>query len=205
MAVYFSFGASIFTGVATVFLQKDLGLTPAEVASVGFWLGLPWASKLVLGIASDQCPLFGSRRTAYLVLGVFCTLLGYGLMATVAAATKAQYLSAMLLVIICYIIQYIIDDALSVELALDDEELGQIQALGRMVLLAGWISVAFFGGIGVTYLGARAVFGMAMALPVLVLATLPILRRTSRRPAPRHQRWHPIAIGRLSPPVGTGW
>ncbi|MFO1420959.1 MAG: hypothetical protein U1F59_08520 [Candidatus Competibacteraceae bacterium] len=35
LAVYFAYGASALVGVATVFLQKDLGLTPAEVAGIG--------------------------------------------------------------------------------------------------------------------------------------------------------------------------
>lgn len=183
LAVYFSFGASILTGVATVFFEKDLGLTPADVAGIGFWLGLPWASKLVVGIASDRCPVFGSQRTAYLLLGIACTLLGYGLMATVVV-TKNQYLGAMLLVALGHMIQDVIADALSVELARDDEELGQIQALGRMAMLAGGISVAYLGGLLVEHLGARAVFGIALALPVLVLATLPLLWRAPRRPVP---------------------
>ena len=70
LMTYFCFGASAVTGVALVFFEKDaLGLTPAEVAGIGFWLGLPWTMKMVVGVASDVHPIFGSRRGAYLLLG----------------------------------------------------------------------------------------------------------------------------------------
>lgn len=182
LAVYFAFGASTLVGVATVFMQKDLGLTPTEVAGISFWVGLPWASKMVVGVASDRFPVFGSQRAGYLVIGIACTLIGYGLMATVVA-TKGQYLSAMLLVALGCMIQDVIADALSVELARNDEELGQIQALGRMAVLAGGIGMAYIGGLLVEHLGTRTVFGVALTLPVLVLVTLPILWRAPRRPA----------------------
>lgn len=180
LVVYFTFGASTLTGVATVFLQKDLHFTPAEVAGIGFWLGLPWASKIVVGVVSDRFPVLGSQRVVYLLIGVVCTLLGYGLLATVVG-TKGQYLSAMLLVALGFMIQDVIADALSVEMARDEEELGQLQALGRMAVLAGGISVAYLGGLLAQHLGARVVFGVALTLPVLVLATLPILWRAPRR------------------------
>lgn len=201
LAVYFAYGASALVGVATVFLQKDLGLTPAEVAGIGFWLGLPWASKMVVGVASDRFPVFGSHRTAYLLLGVACALLGYGLMATVVV-TKGQYLSAMLLVALGYMIQDVIADALSVELARDEEELGQLQALGRMAVLAGGIGVAYLGGLLAQHLGARAVFGVALAPPVLVLATLPVLWRAPRRPVPADDG--PLGGGRVGWVLGVG-
>jgi hypothetical protein len=184
LATYFAFGASAITGVATVFLQKEaLKLTPAEVAGIGFWLGLPWSMKMVVGVASDRLPILGSRRTAYLLIGVLCTLAGYALTAAVVA-TKGQYLAAMLLVTVGFMIQDVVADALSVEVARDDQELGQIQALGRMALLAGGISVAYLGGVLARDIGPRGVFAVAMVLPFVVVLTLPVLWRTALRPAP---------------------
>ncbi|HSD62026.1 MAG TPA: MFS transporter [Burkholderiales bacterium] len=206
LAVYFSFGASALTGVATVYLQKDtLHLTPAEVAGIGFWLGLPWSMKMVAGVASDRYPILGSRRSAYLLLGAVCTLAGYALTATVVS-TKGHYLLAMLLVTVGYMIQDVVADALSVELAQDDEELGQIQALGRMALLAGGISVAYLGGWLAAHIGTREVFGVAVILPFLVVLTLPILHRVPRRPPPPAEGG-PLGGGRagLVLAVGLGY
>lgn len=78
LLTYFCYGASTLTGIADVFFQKEvLMLTPAEVAGIGFWLGLPWSMKMVVGAASDVYPLFGSRRAAYLLIGATATLAGY--------------------------------------------------------------------------------------------------------------------------------
>jgi MFS family permease len=203
LVTYFAFGASAITGVATVFLEKDaLRLTPAEVAGIGFWLGLPWSMKMVAGVASDRFPIFGSRRSAYLLLGALCSLAGYAMTATMVA-TRGQYLAAMLLITIGYMIQDVVADALSVEVARDDEEIGQIQALGRMAVLAGGISVAYVGGILAKEFGARAVFGVAMALPLLVLFTLPILWRTPRRPVAPEDA-NPLGAGRAGLVLGIG-
>ncbi len=203
LATYFAYGANAITAVATVFLQKDiLHLTPAEVAGIGFWLGLPWSMKMVVGVASDRFHIFGSRRSAYLLLGAISSLAGYGLIATVVD-TKGMYLMATLLVTIGFMVQDVVADALTVEVARDDQELGQIQALGRMAILGGGISVAYIGGVLAGALGARAVFLVAMALPLLVLLTLPILWRMPQREAPPADG-SPLGHGRAGMVLGVG-
>lgn len=179
LLTYFCYGASALTGVAMVFFQKDtLGLTPADVAEIGFWLGLPWGMKMIVGVASDEYPVFGSRRAAYLLLGAFCSVAGYAALATVVS-TKNTFLLASLLVTVGFMIQDVVADALSVEVAENDEELGQIQALGRMALLAGGISVSYLGGVLASAIGARAVFAIAAALPLIVAASVLLLPRES--------------------------
>lgn len=158
------------TGVALVFFQKDaLHLTPAEVA----------------GVASDCYPIFGSRRAAYLLLGALLSLAGYAALATMVH-TRETYLAAMLFIAIGYMVQDVVADALSVQVAETQEEIGQIQTLGRMALLVA-TSVPFIrtspraapapapngddgplgGGKGRLVLGAGlgyAAFGVAMEL-----------------------------------------
>src|SRR5262247_1838278 len=97
LLTYFCYGASAITSVALVFFEKDsLGLTPAEVAEIGFWLGLPWGMKMVAGVASDVYPIFGSRRGAYLLVGASCSIVGYGALATIVE-TKGWFLVGMLI------------------------------------------------------------------------------------------------------------
>jgi uncharacterized membrane protein YiaA len=182
LLTYFCYGASAITGVALVFFEKDtLRLTPAEVAGVGFWVGLPWSMKMIVGAASDVYPIFGSRRAAYLLLGAFCSLTGYASLATVIE-TKGAFLAAMVLVAVGYMIQDVVADALSVEVAQTEEEIGQIQALGRMALLVGSISVGYLGGWLAGRIGARAVFAIAMALPLIVAASAGFARPARARP-----------------------
>lgn len=180
LVTYFCYGASTITNVALVFFEKDaLRLTPAEVAGIAFWLGLPWSMKMVVGAASDVYPIFGSRRAVYLVLGAICSLVGYGMLATVID-TKGAFLSAMLLVTVGFMVQDVVADALSVEVARNDEEIGQIQTLGRMALLAGGISVAYLGGWLGGEIGARGVFAFAMILPAIVIAGAALVRERPR-------------------------
>src|SRR5918996_2727281 len=135
LLTYFCYGASAITAVAEVFFQKDtLRLTPAEVAGIGFWLTLPWSMKMVVGVASDVYPLFGSRRASYLLIGAAATFAGYLALATVVDS-KSAYLGASLLITVGFMMQDVVADALSVEGAETDEEIGQIQTPGRVALL----------------------------------------------------------------------
>ncbi len=203
LVTYFTFGATAITGIATLYFQKDvLKLTPADVAEIGFWLGLPWSMKMVAGVASDTLPLFGSRRGAYLVLGAVCLMAGFAVLATVVEG-KSGYLAAMLLVTVGLMMQDVVADALSVEVARNDEELGQIQALGRMAVLAGGISVGYLSGVLAEHLGPRNTFAVAMALPVLVLLTLPWVRSVPRR-EPAAADTGPLGHGRVGLVLGIG-
>jgi MFS family permease len=209
---YFCYGASVVTGVAELFFQKDvLKLSPAEVAGIAFWVTLPWSMKMVAGVASDVYPLFGSRRAAYLLVGTGLTLTGYALLAW-TVDTKATYLVASLLVTVGFMVQDVVADALSVEVAETDEEIGQIQTLGRMALLLGGISVGYLSGWLAGTLGARPVFGLAAALPLLVALSLILgwyARRRARAPvrAPATGQAGPLAGGkaRLVLLVGLGY
>src|SRR6059036_155939 len=177
LLTYFCYGASAVTAVADVFFQKDtLKLTPSEVAGIAFWLGLPWSMKMVVGVASDVRPILGSRRGAYLILGALCTLAGYAALAT-TVRTKSVYLAAALLVTIGYMVQDVVADALSVEIARNDEEIGQIQTLGRIATLTGGIAVGLPSGWLAALIGPRGVFTCAMALPVIVALSVVFIPR----------------------------
>jgi MFS family permease len=177
LVTYFCFGASTITTIALVYFEKDaLGLTPAEAAAVAFWVGLPWSMKMVAGVASDVHPILGSRRGAYLLLGALCSLGGYAMLAT-TARSRGVYLAVSVLVAVGFMVQDVVADALSVEVAETDEELGHIQTLGRMALLVGGISVGYLSGVLTARLGPRGTFAVAMLLPLLVAATVPLVRR----------------------------
>jgi len=203
LVTYFAYGASAITGVALVFFEKDaLRLTPAEVAGILFWVGLPWSMKMVAGVASDVYPIFGSRRVAYLLVGALCSLAGYAALVSVVE-TKGPFLLAMLLVAVGFMVQDVVADALSVEVAETEEELGQVQALGRMALLVGSISVGYLGGWLAGRIGARGVFAVAMVLPLLVAVGSAFVRPGARpRPAPADGG--PLGGGRARLVMGVG-
>jgi hypothetical protein len=146
---------------------------------VAFWVSLPWSMKMVAGAASDAYPIAGSRRVAYLLLGALSSAAGYVALATVVEG-KGTYLVAMLLVAFGFMVQDAVADALSVEVAESDDEVAQVQALGRMAFLAGMISVGYLGGVLAERLGPRGVMAVALALPLTVV-TLTLFFRPGRR------------------------
>jgi hypothetical protein len=177
LLTYFAYGASGVTSIAMTFFQKDaLGLQPADAARIGFWLSLPWGMKMVVGVATDRYPLLGERRRPYLLAGAACSLLGYALLAT-TVTTAGTYLVAMMLVTAGFMVQDVVADALSVEVAADDHEVKQIQTLGRTFLLGGMITAGGkLGGWLAGALGPRPVFVLAMGLPVLVAVAAMFVR-----------------------------
>jgi hypothetical protein len=184
LLTYFCYGASSVTAVALLFFEKDtLNLSPADAAGIAFWLGLPWSMKMVAGVASDVYPILGSRRGAYLILGSLCSLAGYAWLAA-AVETKGAYLAASLLITVGLMVQDVVADALSVEVARSDEEMGQIQTLGRIVLLAGGIGVGYLSGVLAATIGPRLTFAAAMVLPLIVAASARFIPRERRILAP---------------------
>jgi uncharacterized membrane protein YiaA len=180
LLTYFAWGASGVTGIATLFFQKEaLGLTPAEAAEIAFWVGLPWSMKMVVGVASDAYPIFGSRRKAYLVMGALASLVGYLVLAT-SVSSKGAYLAVTVLIAVGFMVQDVVADALSVEVARDEKETAQIQTLGRISLLTGVISVGYASGVLAGALGPRPVFALAACLPALVLVAAVFVRPPAR-------------------------
>ena len=206
LGTYFCYGASTVTGVALLYFEKDtLRLSPSESAGIAFWLGLPWSMKMVAGVASDVYPIAGSRRGAYLLLGALSTLAGYAWLAA-AVQSKATYLAASILVAVGLMVQDVVADALSVEVAETDEEMAQIQTLGRMFMLAGGIGVGYLSGFLAASLGTRATFACAMVLPLVVALTVLFIPRNTR-PRPVRADEGPFGGGkaRLVLLVGLGY
>src|SRR6185295_19849569 len=68
--VYFAYGAlGLIDVTRDLWIKEHLTLTPAELAGIGVWLSLPWTIKMVFGELVDSVPLFGSQRTAYVLIG----------------------------------------------------------------------------------------------------------------------------------------
>src|SRR5258705_6084596 len=150
---------------------------------------------MVAGGASDVPPIFGRRRVSYLLLGSVQTSAGTGWLAT-TASTKGTYLAAMVIIAVGYMVQDVVADALSVELARTEEEIKQIQTLGRMALLVGTISVGYLSGWLAGALGARPVFAIALLLPVLVMAAAWLIPRETARAAAPGGDANPLGAGK---------
>ena len=152
---------------------------------------------MVVGVSSDVYPILGSRRKAYLLVGALCSLVGYLYLAT-GVSSKTAYLAAVVLVAVGFMIQDVVADALSVEVAQTDEEIGHIQTLGRISLLVGTISVGYASGVLTGFLGPRPVFLLGALLPIMVALAALFVRPSERGVATR------APAGREEGPLGGG-
>src|SRR5262245_1426651 len=185
--VYFAYGALGLIDVTRDFWVKEsLQLSPAELASIGVWLSLPWTVKMVFGELVDSVPIFGSQRRAYILIGAGFTTAGMLTLAAAAAGhelvarDEQAYLIGALLIVIGTVIQDVVADAMSTEVvARVDEagnarpeqdvraELGMVQVLGRLALSFGILAVAGLSGWLAGFLARPTVFLLGLIVPAL--------------------------------------
>ncbi len=190
MMVYFAAGAAGLTSVASQFwIKETLSLSPAELAGLGVWLGLPAVMKMVVGELVDTRPIFGSQRRAYIFIGAGLVALSLLILAgaasgrlTFAAPDKLFYL-ASILAAIGYVVQDVAADAMTTEVVarMDakgtprpeseiNAELAMVQVLGRLFLSAGAISVALLGGYLASVWTRSGVFTAGLVVPLISVA-----------------------------------
>jgi BT1 family len=204
LMVYFAFGATGLTAVAASFwVRKSLTWSPAELASLAVWFGLPWTIKMVFGALVDSVPLFGSQRRTYVFLGASLIGAGYILLAgsaggwITAIPPDQAYVIASLLTVLGAVIQDVVADAMSTEVVPRtnpdgsarskeeiDHDLGMVQVLGRLALSIGVFAVAGLGGVLAQLLSYDKVFLIGLIVPLLSVsgAMLVRLETTERRP-----------------------
>lgn len=168
--IYFVQGAMAISQLAvSFFLKDDLGLSPAEVASMVGIAMLPWTVKPLYGLISDGFPVFGYRRRPYLllssVLGIFAWLSMGSWVATpfwaiVMIATGSLSLA----------FSDAITDALIVQRArLEPEgDAGSLQSFSWIASSIGAIISAYLSGYLLEHFGAKFVFEVTATLPLLV-------------------------------------
>jgi BT1 family len=156
LMVYAAYGVSGLTGIVGTFFVKDyLDLSPAFLAALLFWAGIPWALKMPVGHVVD---LIWRWKAALVWLGASMIaaslLIMIGLVAhleemrAVMSAERWFVLSA-LLAPTGYMIQDSVADAMTVEAVprVDDPQLQKsmhttMQTLGRVALIGGLALVA---------------------------------------------------------------
>lgn len=189
LIVYFAYGALGLIDISRDFWVKEsLRLSPADLASLGVWLGLPWTIKMVFGQLVDSLPFMGSQRRSYLVLGAL--LMAAGLLTLAGAAggwlvflaPGGLYMLGNLLLVLGTVLQDVVADAMTTEVVPRTEangsprdetvvkaELGMVQLMGRMALSLGVLSVAGLSGWIAGFMSREVVFLMGLVIPALTL------------------------------------
>jgi hypothetical protein len=205
LMVYFAAGVSGFTGIIESFFVKEhLGLSPAFLATLGFWAGLPWALKMPLGHLVD---LFWQRKSFFVYLGAFIMALSLLIMVGLTGYTKwmtgllpaaTWYVISVLLAPIGFVLQDVVADAMTVEAvpthdgdgtSLPEEKVKHMhvtmQTLGRITVVGGGAIVAGAGGWLAKVVSYAAMYEISLLIPVIsvlgvMLGSSIRIRRTAR-------------------------
>ncbi len=165
--VYFIAGATGIASVATTFYYKDdLLLSPAQVSILGSISIIPWSIKPLYGFFSDRKPIWGYRRKPYLFLSGLMGAAGYFSMAT-WVHSYASAVIAVLLSALGFALADVIVDGIVAERSRTQKEAGKLQSICRASIMTGALVVAYLSGILVESIGARNVFFITGALPLL--------------------------------------
>lgn len=162
LLVYFAAGVSGLTAIAgTFFIKEYLQLSAEFIASLGFWVGLPWVLKMPLGHLVD---IIWKWKFILVYFGAFLIAVSlsimYGLIAhtglfTTIAPVESWYIASVLLAPIGYVVQDVVADAMTVEAVPEFDDDGArhtedelksmhttMQTLGRIAIISGTIAVA---------------------------------------------------------------
>ena len=224
--IYFAYGALGLIDVTRDFWIKEaLTLTPAQLAGIAVWLGLPWTIKMVFGELVDSVPIFGSQRTAYVLIGASFTAAGMITLAGAAGgwltflAPNQLYVLGAMLIVIGTVIQDVVADAMStvvVSRTAPDgtprpdadvrAELGMVQVLGRIALSTGILAVAGLSGVLAGMFSRETVFLMGLVVPLISIAG--VFLRRDVPPERRATDWRilggGIAFGAVVLALGLG-
>lgn len=162
LMVYFAAGASGLTAiVGTFFVKEYLDVSPAFLAGLAFWAGLPWALKMPVGHLVDLIWRWKAGLIwfgAALIAGSF--LIMHGLALRLEWMTRIMpvtwwYVLSVLIAPFGYVVQDAVADAMSVEAVPRVDDTGAplpeaasramhttMQTLGRFALIAGSSAVA---------------------------------------------------------------
>ena len=160
--VYVAAGVSSLTGIVGTFFVKDyLNLSAAFLATLGFWVVIPWSLKMGLGHIVDLLWRFKSG-----LLFVGASLIAASLLIMVGLVShrdamagifsvEVWFVVSALLAPIGYVLQDAVADAMTVEAVPHIDEQGQaieperlklmhttMQTLGRVAIIGGSVFVA---------------------------------------------------------------
>jgi hypothetical protein len=185
--VYFAAGISGFTGIVeSFFVKKELELSAAFLAGLGFWAGLPWALKMPVGHLVD---LFWGRKSWFVYGGAL--LMAAALLIMVGLTGNAEgmaaflpvstwYILSVLLAPVGYMLQDVVADAMTVEAVpafredgspMDGEALQRMhvtmQTLGRIAIVGGGALVAGLGGWLAKVFSYETMYEISLAIPLI--------------------------------------
>lgn len=179
----------------TNFLKLD-GWTPLQVTAYFGALNFPWVIKPVFGLVSDFVPLFGYRRTSYLILASACAAAGY---AGIALLDRpSEFALFLLLTSYAMATASTLCGALLAENGRDFQRSSLFVGQQWLWFYIAIMASALLGGELVEHLSAAAALKAAAAVaavaPLAVIVATPLLLREPRSKVDR-QTFHDTLHG----------
>jgi hypothetical protein len=202
--VYFAYGALGIIDVSRdLWIKERLTLNPAELASIGVWLSLPWTIKMVFGELVDSVPIFGSQRRSYILIGASLAACGMLTLAGAAGGWLAfiradrLYVLGAMLIVIGTVIQNVVAEAMSTEVVSrrdvagnarpeDDvrAELGMVQVISRLAMWIGILAVAGLSGWLANIFDRETVFLLGLIVPGISVIGVLLIRLETHEQRP---------------------
>src|SRR5437016_6873481 len=184
--VYFSQGMYYVADQArNLALKETLGLSPAQVATFGTIVLVPWLIKPVYGLISDAFPLFGRRRKSYFLLtSALATLAGLAL----GLHAEPTYWSLALLMLVMGLgiaFTDVLTDAMMVE---NGKPLGLTGAFQSVQWSAISVATILVGLIGGYFAEQRNLQGAVLVAAVFPLVALVMAARFVHEPHAKSRR-----------------
>ncbi len=165
-AVYFVQGAIGISGIAFPIFLRSLNWSVAEITAMTSVAAFPWVFKILLGLVSDACPLFGYRRKSYLMLCSLISALGWFYLVAFPAE-KSWIFLGLLLSNLGFAATDVITDGLIVEHStLLTSHIYQAIAWGFRSF--GAVVSGAAGGWLAAHWHPRHIFLLTMALPLII-------------------------------------
>ena len=175
--VYWSQGFRQFGSLAITFYYKDvLNLSPAATQYIRTFTYISWFIKPVYGLISDNIPILGYRRKAYILsAGII------GVISTLSIVLIEDVVLSMIALILSEFSQAVCDviaDAIMVEEARKDPEggSGALQSYCWFVLSVGGVVGSPLGGIMLDYIRPQLVIAIMGICPMLLVVVATILK-----------------------------
>jgi MFS family permease len=168
--VYFSQGMYyVADQVRTLVLKERFGLSPAQVATFGTIILVPWLIKPVYGLISDGFPIFGRRRKSYFVLT--CALATLAALALWARDEPTYRSLAVLLVVVGIGIAFtdVLTDAMMVENGKPLGLTGAFQSVQWTAINVATLLVGLVGGYLAEHRLLNTGFFLVAAFPFVAL------------------------------------
>ena len=210
LMIYFSYGASGFSGIAETFWVKEhLNLDATALVTLGVWLSIPWTIKMVFGQLVDSVKLFGSQRKVYVYIGAglitISTLLMIGLVGNhewIKFSTPQNvYILASLLGVVGFVLQDVVADTMSTEVVDNTQspeeikkELATIQVLARLSLGIAIFIFGWLGGELAHIYSYETVFKLSLFIPLLSIIGVSVVKLNPVSTTPLNK---PIFFGGL--------